>query len=112
MAVLFTALMMKMLSDGIMEGMMNKLLKPRIIIPFVLVSILSPLVFLYHKPILVTILGMSLLVVLVVVFAALFIVFAVSVIYLIECVYKNEWLDAKGAFGYIRQLKNDIKDLF
>ena len=87
---------------------MNKMLKPRIIVPFLLVSILSPLVFLYHKPILGTIIGMSLLIV----FAALFIVFAESVIYLIVCVCKNKWMPVKDAFGFIKSLKTDIKDLF
>ena len=108
MAVLFTALMMKMLNDGMMEGMMNRLLKPRIIVPFVLVTVLSPFLFTYYKVILWAIAGISLFAV----FVALFIVFAVSVIYLIECVYKNAWLPVKDAFGHIRQLKNDIKDLF
>ena len=108
MAVLFTALMMRMLNDGIVEGMMNKILKPRIIVPFVLVTVLSPFLFTYYKVILWVIAGISLFAV----FVALFIVFAVVVIRLIECVYKNEWLDMKDAFSYIKQLKNDIKELF
>ena len=88
--------------------LMSRLLKPRIIVPFVLVVVLSPLVVTYHETILGTIIGMSLLVV----FVALFIVFAESVIYLIECVYKNKWIPASDAFGFTKSLKNDIKELF
>jgi len=86
---------------------MNKLLKPRIVIPFVLVAVLSPLVFTYK-----VMLGVAIGISLVVVFAVLFISIAVSVIYLTECVYENKWMSVKIVFSHIKQLKTDIKELF